>query len=89
MSAPPAFTINSLLEKMSNTDSDFRFMSLNDLHSMLTSSQPNISFQACDAGTMTKLTDAIVKALDDSHGEVQNLAVKWYGEPHILSRMIL
>ncbi|CCX34426.1 armadillo-type protein [Pyronema domesticum] len=79
MSAPPAFTINSLLEKMSNTDSDFRFMSLNDLHSMLTSSQPNISFQACDAGTMTKLTDAIVKALDDSHGEVQNLAVKCLG----------
>jgi cullin-associated NEDD8-dissociated protein 1 len=75
MTAPAAYALNSLLDKMSNPDSDFRFMSLNDLLGMLTQ---NLSFSQTDPGTMSKLTDAVVKALDDANGEVQNLAVKWY-----------
>ncbi|KAI5842028.1 armadillo-type protein [Tricharina praecox] len=76
MSAPAAYALQSLLDKMSNPDSDFRFMSLNDLLAMLTQ---NLSFSQTDPGTMSKLIDAVVKALDDANGEVQNLAVKCLG----------
>lgn len=75
MTAPPPFTLQNLLDKMSNPDSDFRFMSLNDLLGMLTSTQMN--FANSDTNLMNKLVDAVVKALDDGNGEVQNLAVKW------------
>jgi len=75
MSTPTTFTIQSLLEKMSNPDSDFRFMSLSDLLTMLTQ---NMNFSQTDLSVMNRLTDAVVKALDDPNGEVQNLAVQWY-----------
>jgi cullin-associated NEDD8-dissociated protein 1 len=78
MTVPAAYAIQSLLDKMSNPDCDFRFMSLNDLLGMLTQ---NTNFSQTDPATMSKLTDAVVKALDDANGEVQNLAVKWYGLP--------
>ncbi len=75
MTAPAPFTLSSLLEKMSNPDSDFRFMSLNDLLGLLTS--PTVNFATSDANLMQRLIEAVVKALDDGNGEVQNLAVKW------------
>ena len=74
MSAPAHYALQSLLDKMSSPDSDFRFMSLNDLLGMLTN---NTNFHQTDPAVMGKLTDAVLKALDDANGEVQNLAVKW------------
>lgn len=70
------FALQSLLEKMSSPDSDFRFMSLNDLLSILTS--PNASLAQTDSHLTGRVIDGVVKALDDANGEVQNLAVKWY-----------
>jgi len=70
----PAFQIQTLLEKLSNPDSDFRFMSLNDLHSHL---QGNSNVLQGDPGLSGRVIDGVIKALDDPNGEVQNLAVKW------------
>lgn len=61
---------------MSSPDSDYRFMSLNDLLSILTS--PNASLTQADSNLTSRVIDGVVKALDDANGEVQNLAVKWY-----------
>lgn len=61
---------------MSSPDSDYRFMSLNDLLSILTS--PNGSLAQADTALAGRVIDGVVKALDDANGEVQNLAVKWY-----------
>lgn len=72
----PPFALQSLLEKMSSPDSDYRFMSLNDLLSILTS--PNGSLAQADTALAGRVIDGVVKSLDDANGEVQNLAVKWY-----------
>ncbi|KAI5811207.1 armadillo-type protein [Peziza echinospora] len=72
----PAFQIQTLLEKLSNPDSDFRFMSLNDLHSHL---QGNSNVLQGDPGLSGRVVDGVIKALDDPNGEVQNLAVKCLG----------
>ncbi|KAJ6262000.1 hypothetical protein Dda_2801 [Drechslerella dactyloides] len=69
------FQINPILQRLSDADSDFRFMALNDLHSLVTASSNTLSN---DTGTTARLIDGVVKALDDSNGEVQNLAVKWW-----------
>lgn len=75
MASNPPFALQSLLEKMSSPDSDYRFMSLNDLLSILTS--PNGSLAQADTALAGRVIDGVVKALDDANGEVQNLAVKW------------
>lgn len=86
MSSSPHFVLQSLLDKMSSPDSDFRFMSLNDLLGMLTN---NTNFQSAESSVMSKLTDAVVRALDDANGEVQNLAVKWYVSYTFLCRAVI
>jgi cullin-associated NEDD8-dissociated protein 1 len=68
-------TISNLLKKLSNPDADFRFMSLNDLYELLSSSQPG--FSASEYMVAAKTVDGILKTLDDTNGEVQNLAIKW------------
>ncbi|CAZ86279.1 unnamed protein product [Tuber melanosporum] len=75
--ASTPFALQSLLEKMSSPDSDYRFMSLNDLLSILTS--PNASLTQADSNLTSRVIDGVVKALDDANGEVQNLAVKCLG----------
>lgn len=77
MSGPPAFHINAMLEKMANPDPDYRFMALSDLHETLISTNSHFNASQIEAGTMSKIVDAVIKALDDQNGEVQNLAVKW------------
>lgn len=66
--------INGLLTKLSDPDSDFRFMSLNDLHQILTKQKAD--FLQHDYNLSSRINDNVVKALDDQNGEVQNLAVK-------------
>ncbi|KAI1125115.1 armadillo-type protein [Nemania abortiva] len=77
LSNPNPQTIGSLLSKLSDADPDFRFMSLNDLHQILT--KPKTDFLAHDYNTSSRIVDAVIKTLDDQNGEVQNLAVRCIG----------
>lgn len=72
---PTSQTINSLLGKLSDADPDFRFMSLNDILTVLDNAKHDILLN--DYNTAARTVDHIVKALDDQNGEVQNLAIKW------------
>lgn len=72
---PSPSTVQQLLQKMTDPDPDFRFMSLNDLHQVLTTAKPDFLHHEYNTGART--VDALLKALDDQNGEVQNLAVKW------------
>lgn len=58
---------------MSNSDTDFRYMALNDLTNEL--QKENFSLED---STEQKVLRAVLKLLEDKNGEVQNLAVKWY-----------
>lgn len=70
-------TISQLLAKLGDSDPDFRFMALNDLLSVLVNGRPEILQN--DFNTAARTADHLVRALDDQNGEVQNLAIKWYG----------
>ncbi|KAI1487586.1 cullin binding protein CanA [Biscogniauxia mediterranea] len=74
---PSPQSINQLLNKLSDPDPDFRFMSLNDLHQILTKAKSD--FLGHDFNTSSRIVDAVIKTLDDQNGEVQNLAVKCIG----------
>ncbi|KAI9867835.1 MAG: hypothetical protein M1813_007657 [Trichoglossum hirsutum] len=63
-----------LLPKLHDLDSDYRFMSLNDLHNVLSVGPPSLLLN--DYNTSSRTVDGILKTLDDQNGEVQNLAVK-------------
>ena len=68
--------ILSHLAKLDDPDADLRYMSLNDLFTILSS--PSSSFLASDNRSSNKLAEGLLKALDDQHGDVQNQALKWY-----------
>lgn len=72
---PTAQTIAALLPKLHDGDPDYRFMSLNDLYTVLTIGRADIL--ANDYNTAAKAVDGICTTLDDQNGEVQNLAIKW------------
>ena len=72
---PTPQTVAALLPKLNDADSDFRFMSLNDLYTVLSNGQPG--FLVSDYNTAARAVDGILKTLDDQNGEVQNLAIKW------------
>lgn len=74
---PTPHVIATLLGKLGDADPDFRFMSLNDLHQILTGRKAE--FLIHDFSLCSRLVDNIVKSLDDQNGEVQNLAVKCIG----------
>lgn len=73
---PSPSMVLQLLQRMTDADPDFRFMSLNDLLQLLTIAKPDLLHHEYNIGART--VDALAKALDDQNGEVQNLAVKWY-----------
>ena len=70
----PASVI-ALLPKLSDPDSDIRYMSLNDLYKILRNGAPN--FLISDYPTCNRAADGLLKTLDDQNGEVQNQAIKW------------
>lgn len=72
---PTSQTVNQLLVKLNHHDPDFRFMSLNDLITVLENSKPDLLHH--DYNTAARTVDCVVKALDDQNGEVQNQAIKW------------
>jgi len=72
---PAAAPIMLLLTNLRDPDPDFRFMSLNDLLAVLTSCRPE--FLSLNPSISLQCADAIIHALDDANGEVQNLAIRW------------
>lgn len=67
--------ISALLTKINDPDPDIRFMQLSDLTSILQS--PSSDYIRNDTHTAARLIEALLKALADQHGEVQNQALKW------------
>lgn len=67
--------LNNLLPKLSDPDPDIRYMSLNDVLSILNSSSS--TYLAHDQASSARVADGLLKALDDQHGDVQNQALKW------------
>lgn len=74
---PTSQTVAALLPKLHDNDPDYRFMSLNDLLQVLVIGKPD--FLHNDYNTAARTVDGVLKTLDDQNGEVQNLAIKWYG----------
>ncbi|CAJ1051190.1 cullin-associated NEDD8-dissociated protein 2 isoform X1 [Xyrichtys novacula] len=66
-----SYHISNLLEKMTSTDKDFRFMATNDL--MLELQKDSIKL---DEDSERKVVSMLLKLLEDKNGEVQNLAVR-------------
>jgi cullin-associated NEDD8-dissociated protein 1 len=73
---PTPQTVAQLLPKLSDSDPDYRFMSLNDLFQVLSSGKSD--FLHNDYNTAARAVDGVLRTLDDQNGEVQNLAIKWY-----------
>ncbi|DAA16802.1 cullin-associated NEDD8-dissociated protein 2 [Bos taurus] len=69
-----AFHKNSLLEKMTSSDKDFRFMATSDLMSELQKDSIQL-----DEDSERKVVKMLLRLLEDKNGEVQNLAVKCLG----------
>ncbi|KAI1951384.1 hypothetical protein LOZ12_002517 [Ophidiomyces ophidiicola] len=69
-------SLSSLLPKFSDPDPDIRYMSLNDLHDILVN--PNSSFLPQEQHYISKVSEGLLKALEDQHGEVQNQALKCF-----------
>ncbi|XP_077231558.1 cullin-associated NEDD8-dissociated protein 1-like [Tasmannia lanceolata] len=65
------FTINSILEKMTGKDKDFRYMATSDLLNELSKE----GFKA-DTDLEIKLSQTVLQQLDDAAGDVSGLAVK-------------
>ena len=74
---PSSHNVASLLPKLQDADSDIRYMTLNDLHTMLTIGSP--TFLSHDYTTCCKVVDGLLHTLGDSHGDVQNMAIKCLG----------
>ncbi|XP_021265607.1 cullin-associated NEDD8-dissociated protein 1-like [Numida meleagris] len=72
--ASVSYHISNLLEKMTSTDKDFRFMATNDL--MMELQKDSIKL---DEDSEKKVVKMLLKLLEDKNGEVQNLAVKCLG----------
>ncbi|CAG0890156.1 unnamed protein product [Darwinula stevensoni] len=66
--------IANLLEKMTSSDKDFRFMATNDLMSELQKDSIKL-----DDDSERKVVKMLLRLLEDKNGEVQNLAVKCLG----------
>ncbi|CAH1272693.1 CAND1 [Branchiostoma lanceolatum] len=72
--ASVSYHISSLLEKMTSSDKDFRFMATNDLMTELQKDSIKL-----DDDSERKVVKMLLKLLEDKNGEVQNLAVKCLG----------
>uniref|UniRef100_A0A8D3CCK0 TATA-binding protein interacting (TIP20) domain-containing protein n=1 Tax=Scophthalmus maximus TaxID=52904 RepID=A0A8D3CCK0_SCOMX len=86
--ASASYHISNLLEKMTSSDKDFRFMATNDLMTELQKDSIKL-----DDDSERKVVRMILKLLEDKNGEVQNLAVKQGGllvnfHPSILSCLL-
>jgi len=69
-----SYQIAHLLEKMTSTDKDFRFMATNDLMTELQKDSIKL-----DDDSERKVVRMLLRLLEDKNGEVQNLAVRCLG----------
>ena len=74
---PNSHNVASLLPKLSDADSDIRYMTLNDLHTMLEIGNP--SLLSHDYPTCARFVEALLLVLADTHGDVQNMALQCLG----------
>lgn len=74
MATTSPYQIASLLDKMSSTDKDFRYMATNDLMSELQKDSIKL-----DDDRERLVVQSLLRLLEDKNGEVQNLAVKCLG----------
>lgn len=74
---PNSHNVASLLPKLNDQDSDIRYMTLNDLRTMLTTGSP--AFLAHDYMTCAKVVEGLLHTLADTHGDVQNMAIQCLG----------
>ncbi|PPJ50394.1 hypothetical protein CBER1_06986 [Cercospora berteroae] len=74
---PTSHNVASLLHKLHDADSDIRYMTLNDLNQMFTIG--HATFLQHDYTTCAKVVEGLLHTLNDSNGEVQNMAVKVLG----------
>lgn len=79
---PPPQHVAILAAKLYDPDSDIRYMSLNDLSTVFTSSHA-AAFLSADFNQCAKIVDGFLHTLNDTNGEVQNLTVKCLG-PFVL-----
>ena len=73
--APTPQQCVALLPKLNDADADFRYMSLNDLYSLLNTGAQ--TFLSGDYHSCAKIIDGLIQTLDDQNGEVQNQAIRW------------
>ena len=74
---PNSHNVATAVSKLNDPDSDIRFMNLNDLHTMLQLGSP--TFLSHDYTTCCKVVDGLLLTLADTHGDVQNQALKCLG----------
>lgn len=74
---PSAHTVALLLPKVYDADPDHRYMGLSDLVHLLNSASPHILTN--DYNISAKTVDALLHALKDKNGEVQNMAIQCLG----------
>nr|POE62402.1 cullin-associated nedd8-dissociated protein 1, c-terminal part [Quercus suber] len=85
-------SVAAILTKLNDADPDIRFMTLTDLNSML--EQGHQTFLSHDYTTSAKVVDGLLGTLNDTNGDVQNVAIKTLGNftqkapENILSPMI-
>ncbi|OCK78803.1 cullin-associated NEDD8-dissociated protein-like protein [Lepidopterella palustris CBS 459.81] len=74
---PTSHNVAHLLPKLHDDDPDFRFMALNDLQQILNVAHP--TFLGHDYTICAKTVDGLLNTLNDTNGEVQNMAIKCLG----------
>jgi cullin-associated NEDD8-dissociated protein 1 len=62
---------------LQDADSDIRYMTLNDLSQMFTNG--NATFMAHDYAVCAKVVEGLLHTLNDTNGEVQNMAIQCLG----------
>jgi cullin-associated NEDD8-dissociated protein 1 len=71
---PSVHNVLLLLSKLQEQDPDLRYMALNDLSAILAQATPSLF--TGDYAAAARTVDSLIRALQDSNGEVQNMAVK-------------
>ncbi|KAK5122136.1 hypothetical protein LTR85_004382 [Meristemomyces frigidus] len=74
---PTSHNVASLLGKLHDADSDIRYMTLNDLNSLM--EHGSQSFLVHDYTTCAKVVDGLLHTLNDTNGDVQNMSIKTLG----------
>lgn len=75
-SSTVSYKVQDLLDKINDIDQDIRFMSFNDLNSLLSDPENILVFQS-QVPLTTAVANGIVAKLSDNISEVQNQAAKW------------